>query len=134
ALRDFGDVRAGDIGGYIERETNLSHDGNAWVRDNAQVYGNARVFGDARVYGDARVHDHAWVCGNAQVHSGASLCWISDVGSENGTLTAFTAQTGITVTRGCFLGTLEEFEAVVRETYGDSRTAREYALLIEFIR
>jgi hypothetical protein len=47
ALRDFGDVRAGDIGGYIESELNLSHDGNAWV------FGNARVSGDAWVSGNA---------------------------------------------------------------------------------
>ena len=43
ALRDFGDVQAGDVGGYVEYECNLSHDGNAWV------YGNARVLGGARV-------------------------------------------------------------------------------------
>ena len=27
ALRDFGDVKAGDLGGFIESEGNLSHDG-----------------------------------------------------------------------------------------------------------
>ena len=52
ALRDFGAVHAGDVGGYIECERNLSQDGNAWVRDNARVYGNALVCGDARVYGN----------------------------------------------------------------------------------
>ena len=73
ALRDFGDVHAGDVGGYIECERNLSQDGNAWVYDDARVsgdarvYGNARVCGDARVYGNARVCDNAWVCGNALV-------------------------------------------------------------------
>ena len=39
-------VAAGDLGGWIEREDNLSQvSGNAWV------YGNARVYGDAQVYG-----------------------------------------------------------------------------------
>lgn len=37
ALVDFGDVKAGELGGYIEKEDNLSHDGNAWVSDNAKV-------------------------------------------------------------------------------------------------
>ena len=46
ALRDFGNVRAGDVGGYIECERNLSQDGNA------RVYGDAWVYGDARVYGN----------------------------------------------------------------------------------
>lgn len=37
ALRDFGDVTKGDLGGYIESENNLSHYGNAWVCGNAVI-------------------------------------------------------------------------------------------------
>lgn len=29
ALIDFGDVKAGDLGGFVEKEENLSHSGNA---------------------------------------------------------------------------------------------------------
>lgn len=43
ALRDFGNVKKGDIGGWIECEDNLSHDDDCWV------YGNATVRGDAIV-------------------------------------------------------------------------------------
>ena len=43
ALRDFGYVKTGDIGGFVESERNLSQDGDCWVSGNAQVYGNARV-------------------------------------------------------------------------------------------
>ena len=46
ALRDFGDVHAGDVGGYIECERNLSQDGNAWVYDDARVCGDAWVSGN----------------------------------------------------------------------------------------
>ena len=28
ALKDFGDVKKGDLGGWIEKESNLSQDGN----------------------------------------------------------------------------------------------------------
>ena len=31
ALRSFGDVKEGDLGGWIEKESNLSHEGNCWV-------------------------------------------------------------------------------------------------------
>jgi len=65
ALRDFGSVHAGDVGGYIECEHNLSQGDNAWVCDNARVYGDAWVYDNARVYGDAWVYDDAWVCGDA---------------------------------------------------------------------
>lgn len=60
AVRDFGDVRAGDVGGWIEKEDNLSQKGNAWVYGDALVYGNALVYGDAQVYGNARVCGGAW--------------------------------------------------------------------------
>ena len=43
-------VKAGDIGGYIEKESNLS--GNAWVYGDAKVYDNAEVYGDAKVCGE----------------------------------------------------------------------------------
>ena len=45
ALRNFGNVSKGDVGGYIECEDNLSHEGNAWIDENAWVYGNAMVYG-----------------------------------------------------------------------------------------
>ena len=40
ALRDFSDVKKGEQGGFIEKEANLSHEGNAWVYGDALVYGN----------------------------------------------------------------------------------------------
>jgi carbonic anhydrase/acetyltransferase-like protein (isoleucine patch superfamily) len=85
ALRAFGVVNAGDIGGWIEKESNLSHEGTCWVFDNAQVYGNAqvlnnahvfdnaRVSGDARVYGSAQVFDNAHVSGDACVSGNAHV-------------------------------------------------------------
>jgi len=43
ALRDFADVKAGDHGGWIEKESNLSHGGNCWIYGNAKVCGNAMI-------------------------------------------------------------------------------------------
>ena len=65
ALISFGNVSAGDLGGYVEKEENLSHDGNAWVCGDAKVYGNAKVCDDAKVCGNAKVYGDAEVCGNA---------------------------------------------------------------------
>ena len=59
ALRDFGNVKAGDKGGFVEKEENLSQDGNAWVYGDAEVWGNAKVCGDAEVWGDAEVYGNA---------------------------------------------------------------------------
>lgn len=42
-MRDFSDVKTGDIGGSIESEDNLSHHATARVDGNARVDDNARV-------------------------------------------------------------------------------------------
>ena len=68
ALKDFGNVKAGDLGGYIESESNLSHAGNAWVYDNALVFGNARVYGNSVVCGNAQVFDYARIYGDTKVY------------------------------------------------------------------
>ena len=79
ALRDFGDVKKGDKGGFIEKEDNLSQSDNCWVYgnakvcDNAMVYGNAKVSGNALVYGNGVVHDNAVVCDNANVYGNARV-------------------------------------------------------------
>ena len=53
-------VKAGDFGGWIESEINLSHDGDAWVCDNAWVHGNAVVCDNAVVYDNVVVRGGAW--------------------------------------------------------------------------
>ena len=73
ATASFGSISKGDLGGYIEKESNLSQDGDAWVHGDAQVFGDARVHGDAQVFGDARVHGNAWVYDDALVSGRISL-------------------------------------------------------------
>ena len=79
AIRDFGDVKAGDLGGWVEREQNLSHDGNAWVGGDAKVYGMAKVFQNALVFDNAKVRGLALVYGNAKVYGQAKIRDCADV-------------------------------------------------------
>ena len=111
ALISFGNVRAGDMGGYIEKEENLSQSGNAWV------YGNALVSGDALVSGNA---DYATASG---------------FGSECRTTTFFKLKNSdeIGVRCGCFYGTLKEFKEKVKETHGESKKAKEYLMLADLM-
>ena len=108
ALVDFKDIKRGDLGGWLEKEENLSQHSNARVSGDAQVSGNARVSGDA------------WVL------------WFSKVGSGNGTLTAWMDKdNNISVNRGCFTGTLSEFR---KATEGSTKEIQEeYKLLADFI-
>ncbi len=64
-------IKKGDLGGYIEKEYNLSQEYECWVYDNAMVCDNAQVYDNARVYGNAQIYDNACVYGNAQVSDNA---------------------------------------------------------------
>ena len=79
ALRNFANVKKGDIGGYVKSENNLSHDGHCWVYDNAVVRNNAQVYGNAVVRGNARVYGNALVCDKAHVYDNAVVCGIASV-------------------------------------------------------
>ena len=86
ALKDFGDVKKGDIGGYVENPNNRSHKGYCWAYGNAKIYGEARIYGNAQVsncavidgnakiYGNAQVSDCVVIDGNAQIY-GDSEVW-----------------------------------------------------------
>ena len=119
ALADFGDVKAGELGGWIEKEENLSHNGNAWV------YGDAWVCGDARVCGDAQV------CGNAEIFKTSDYFTSGPIGSRDDTITFFRCKDGkIRATTGCFCGDLDQLEAAVRSTHKNNNYAQAYMAVI----
>ena len=64
AVRDFSDVNAGDKGGYLESEDNLSHEGNCWVYDDSKVYNNARICGNVQIKGRSFVSGSCILTGN----------------------------------------------------------------------
>ena len=159
ALKDFGDVKAGDLGGYIESEENLSQYDNAWVYgdaqvlgnaqvfDNARVYGNACVFDNARVYGNACVFDKAEVYGNALVYDNAQVLGNARVFGDAQIKSArdyivfknwWSSGRYFTWTRsnnmwkvGCFYGTGEE---LIKKAYNDSKeSGREYERVVRYV-
>ena len=88
AIRDFGYIRSGDIGGWIECDINLSHDGLCWVDDNAVVVGtsmvleNARVTENATVYGDCKILGNSTIYGYSKVTWNAVVCGSSSIGGD----------------------------------------------------
>lgn len=77
ALRDIDIVnrggaykfRAGDLGGLISGEHNLSQEGDCWIDSTSVVFENARIEGDALVLKSSKVTSNATVKGNAPVIS-----------------------------------------------------------------
>lgn len=75
ALRDFYIIRAGALGGYIEKEANLSHYGDCWVYYGGKVYDDAKVLHDALIYGkNTQLRDLCEVSGYATVSGNAIIC------------------------------------------------------------
>ena len=123
ALIDFGDVKRGEFGGFLEKEENLSQDGDAWVSGSARVDGNARVSGSA------------WVDGNARVYGSADYACVKGFGRECRNTTFFrTKDGGVSVVCGCFHGTMQEFREKVKETHGESKMAKEYLMIADLMK
>ena len=73
ALKDFGNVKAGDIGGYVESENNLSHEGDCWIYNIAQVFENAIIHGNATIHNNAKIHGNAEVTDYATIRNNARV-------------------------------------------------------------
>ena len=72
ALRDIrDDVHAGDLGGFIESEQNLSMEDSCWLYDGAIVCEKARVAEQSTLRDGAMACGHALVSGDAQLSRGA---------------------------------------------------------------
>lgn len=73
ALKDFGDVKKGDLGGYIEKENNLSQEGSSWVSGNAKISGDAKISGNAKIWGDAEIWGYAKIWGDTRISANARI-------------------------------------------------------------
>lgn len=77
ALQSFRKVKRGDYGGYIEKESNLSQEGNCWVHNVALVYndanisGNAQITDNAEIFGNAQILDNAYIGISSKVYGNA---------------------------------------------------------------
>ena len=153
AIKSFGNIKKGELGGWIESEKNLSQYGDAWVCgyakvfDNAKVDGNAKVGGNAWVCGNAKVGGNAWVCGDAMVGGEAVVGGNAWVGwnakvSKTADYIIFknwwSSGRHFTWTRsnnkwavGCFYGSGEE---LIAKAYKDSeKSGREYERVVKYV-
>lgn len=75
ALRDIPTqrVRAGDLGGYVESERNLTQYGDAWIANNATAADRSRVEGSALIKDHSIIADYAVIKGSAVVGSFSTI-------------------------------------------------------------
>lgn len=67
ALKDFSDVKKGDLGGWVETEANLSQHNDCWIYDDAKVYDNAHVEDNSKLYNRVRVSEDASIVGDSKL-------------------------------------------------------------------
>jgi len=65
ALCDFGDVKKGDLGGFVDSESCL----DANPEDLSWIYDNSRVCNGSRVYNNSRVCNGSYVDNNSCVYN-----------------------------------------------------------------
>ena len=80
ALVDFSGFTKGTLGGWIESEDNLSHEGGCWIHDESKVFGNARVRKSAQIIENSIICEGAVISGavvvreNSRVSGDAFIC------------------------------------------------------------
>lgn len=158
ALKDFSNVKKGDKGGFIEKEENLSHLGDAWVYDDAAVCDMAQIYDYAKIFERATIYNKAIICGYSTIGDHVIICdnaIIKDVKIFGEAIISHDAKilsnkdfivfknwwsSGryFTWTRsnnmwtvGCFYGTGEE---LIEKAYEDSKlSGDEYKRIVEYV-
>lgn len=67
-----------------------------------------------------------------KIQSPSDVLIVGTIGSRNGYTTIFHTDKGVFVQCSCFRGTLDEFEAKVKETHQGNKHERDYLALIQF--
>ena len=79
ALKDFSDIKAGDVGGWVCSYGNLSQEGDCWIYDNAKcldnarVYDNAMMFDNTIMFGNSVMYDNAVMLNNSIMYDNSKM-------------------------------------------------------------
>lgn len=80
ALKNFGDVKAGDLGGYVSSQDNLGRSGTCWVHDDSVVAGTGKVMGNSQV------RDHSFIYSGVHVRGDSVIRNSTVMNNESKTL------------------------------------------------
>ena len=103
--KSFKYANEGDLGGYVEKEDNLSQSGDAWVSGDADIENDNEHCGFDG-FGSCNRHTHAYM----------------------------TKEKKVEIICGCFRGSIEEFEKKVEETHSGTVYEKQYKSIINVIK
>ena len=69
-----------------------------------------------------------------RLNAASDILIVGPIGSRNDYTNIFHTDKGIFVRCGCFRGSLNEFSEKAKETHGESKLAKDYLALIDFVK
>ena len=73
ALKNFRNVKAGDLGGWVSGKHNLSQEGDCWIYDEAKCMDNARMYHNSVMYNNAVMCDFSEMHGCSEMHNYSAM-------------------------------------------------------------
>ena len=67
-------LRKGDLGGFIEDQSNLSHLGTCWIFDDAMVYNKGKIYDNSLIFNNVRVYNKSRCFGNSIISGQSLIC------------------------------------------------------------
>ena len=73
ALKNFRNVKAGDLGGWVSNEYNLSQYGDCWIYNEAKCMDGASMYNNSCMYENAVMYDNSALHGYGELYDDAIL-------------------------------------------------------------
>ena len=73
ALKDFSDVKKGDLGGWVESEYNLSQNYNCWIYDEAKAMDRSRMYGDSAMHDYSKMYDYSTMYDGSEMYDSSEM-------------------------------------------------------------
>ena len=73
ALKDFSDVKKGDLGGWVFSKNNLSQEGDCWIYNNAKCMDNARMYDNSTMFDRSEMHDNTIMYDYSRMHGNSAM-------------------------------------------------------------
>ena len=73
ALKNFRNVKAGELGGWVSGKHNLSQEGECWIYNEAKCMDNARMYHNSTMYNNSVMCDFSEMHGRSEMHNYSAM-------------------------------------------------------------
>ena len=73
ALKDFSDVKKGELGGWVSNENNLSQYGDCWIYNEAKCMDYSMVCDNSKIFDNSEMHGYCEMWDNSEMHEDCKI-------------------------------------------------------------